>query len=173
MWLTAPHLGKGRVYMVSQEKAPHQTLSQENVSFPNMHSSKTDGEWDCHTKMCEKKSNKIECLIKMHLHRMALFFRIINIWCLDTWTWPSGLPWMHVYSPINHVYCYEFIITKVAINAWIHYKSCHQYITIYTVNCNSKMGQISHNVPNTTELHSLLCNPHYHPPRSSWLVDSW
>ena len=29
---------------------------------------------------------------------MVLFQRIINIWWLDTWTWPSGLPWMHVYQ---------------------------------------------------------------------------
>ena len=47
------------VCMVSQENAPHQTLSQENVSFPNMHSSKTDGDWDCHTKMCEKEQIKL------------------------------------------------------------------------------------------------------------------
>ena len=33
----------GRVYMVSQENAPRQTLSQENVSFPNMHSPKQTG----------------------------------------------------------------------------------------------------------------------------------
>ena len=45
-----------------------------------------------------KRANKIKCLIKMHLHRMVLFQRIINIWWLDTWTWPSGLPWMHVYQ---------------------------------------------------------------------------
>ena len=60
MWFTARHSsGIGRVYMVSQENAPHQTLSQENVSFLNMHSSKTDGDWNCHTKMCEKRQIKL------------------------------------------------------------------------------------------------------------------
>ena len=65
-----------------------------------------------------------------------------------------GLPWAHVYGSTYHVYCYEFIITIVGINAL-------QYVqSIVTQN----MGQISHNVPITSELRSLLCNPHYRPP---------
>ena len=28
-----------------------------------------------------------------------------------------GLPWVHVYGSTYHVYCYEFIITIVGINA--------------------------------------------------------
>ena len=48
---------------------------------------------------------------------------------------------------------------------WIHnYNSWHKCITIYTVNSNSSMGQISHNVPITSELRSFLCDPHYRPP---------
>ena len=36
------------------------------------------------------------------------------------------------------------------------------------------MGQISHNVPNTSELHSLLCNSHYRPPLvTTILLTSW
>ena len=36
------------------------------------------------------------------------------------------------------------------------------------------MGQISHNVPNTSELHSLLCNPHYRPPLvTTILLTGW
>ena len=78
--------------------------------------SNTDWDWDCHTKMFEKKANEIVCLIhviKIYLQRMALFLRMINTWWFDTWTWP----WMHVYVSTNHVYCYEFIITIVGINA--------------------------------------------------------
>ena len=42
------------------------------------------------------------------------------------------------------------------------------------VNCNSNIGQISHNVPNTSELCSLLCNPHYRPPlNTTILLTGW
>ena len=110
--------GKGRAYMVSQENAPHQTLClTENVSFPNMHTLQTQTGTEIVTLKClKKKANEIVCLIhviKIYLQRMALFLRMINTWWFDTWTWP----WMHVYGSTNHVYCYEFIITIVGINA--------------------------------------------------------
>ena len=109
--------GKGRAYMVSQENVPHQTLClTENVSFPNMHTLQTQTGTEIVTKMFEKKANEIVCLIhviKIYLQRMALFLTMINTWWFDTWTWP----WMHVYGSTNHVYCYEFIITIVGINA--------------------------------------------------------
>ena len=100
-------------------------------------------------------------VIKMYLHRiaMALFFKMINIWWFDTWTWPSG---------IAVGACLRLNLPCLLL--WIHhYNSWHKCITIYTVNTNSNMGQISHNVPITSELRSLLCNPHYRPPSTCTL----
>ena len=46
--------------------------------FPKPHSAKTDQNWDCHSKMCEKAANKIVCLIKIYLHWMVSFLRPMN-----------------------------------------------------------------------------------------------
>ena len=139
---------------------PPNFVPQQKCVFPkHAHTSNTDCDKDWCTKMCEKDANKIVCLmhvIKMYLHRiaMALFLKMINIWWFDTWTWPSG---------IAVGACLRLNLTCFLL--WIHhYNSWHECITIYTVNSNSNMGQISHNVPITSELQSLLCNPHYRPP---------
>ena len=153
--------GKGRAYNGVSGKCSHQTLClNKNVSFPNMHTLQTQTVTKIVTLKCVKKeANKIVCLmhvIKMYLHRiaMALFLKMINVWWFDTWTWPSG---------IAVGACLRLNLPCLLL--WIHhYNSWHKCITIYTVNNNSNMDQISHNVPITSELQSLLCNPHYRPP---------
>ena len=146
---------KGRAYNGVLGKCSHQTLClNKNVSFPNMHTLQTQTVTKIVAlKFVKKEANKIVWLvhvIKMYLHRkaMALFWKMINIWRFDTWTWPSGI---------------AVVISCLLL--WIHnYNRWHKCITIYTVNSNSSIGQISHNVPITSELRSFLCDPHYRPP---------
>ena len=158
--------GKGRAYMVSQENALHQTLSHRKCVFPkHAHSSNTDWDWDCHTKMFEKKANEIVCLIhviKIYLQRMALFLRMINTWWFDTWTWP----WMHVYGSTNHVSCYEFIITIVGINAL-------QYIQSIVTQTWVKQA-IMFLLPVNCAVYCVTSIiAHLSSLRSSWLGVSW
>ena len=92
----------------------------------------------------------------------SFVFKMINIWWFDTWTWPSG---------IAVGACLRLNLPCLLL--WIHhYNSWHKCITIYTVSSNSNMGQISHNVLITSELQSLLSNPHYRPPLNTtiWLT---
>ena len=93
---------------------------------------------------------------------MALFLRMINTWWFDTWTWP----WMHVYGSTNHVYCYEFIITIVGINAL-------QYIQSIVTQTWVKQA-IMFLLPVNCAVYCVTSIiAHYSSLRSSWLIVSW
>ena len=71
---------KGRAYNGVSGKCSHQTLClYKNVSFPNMHTLQTQTVTKIVALKCVKKeANKIVCLmhvIKMYLHRIALFLK--------------------------------------------------------------------------------------------------